>query len=778
MQITIQLTKHFKGNSIESIRLGFLLLTKIVCVLRGGLGKSIEMLIPTIKSSLSIERSVFLTTNTNLKIEILEFLSVVLQYHDFEVLSIHLSTFVASVVEATFDRFYKVRAVALNVITLIVNNIFQTDDVMTDSVTEIIIKKLYDSSLSLLKQEEKETEVIICSIQTLASIISCSEGILDIALIEEEIIPEIFSYLHQDSTTAKALEAIDMIAKSKAGSKISKGLWLEFVTCSHALLTKANRQVVLQTIPSIISVSTHISLSELILTDIINDLEVIFLHQNDFQILKRAFDLLSALVDNSSTFNIIFNLNNIKTLLDVVKRHYLVLGTGPISISLQNLWKKLLNAHGKVFYEQCIVKIIEPEFFQDICRDGQMIVSKLVGACADSPLAQSLVELLHSRMAETDENMLSLTLYCLGEIGSRIDLGKIIPDIHLIISTYFNHKSAKVQHSAAYCLGHFGVCPNKFYMQYILSKLKSNEYFFIIAMYEMIIIFDIGLDTETINTCWDLLLAIDVSKLEGSSMVSDAIGKLVILQPELLESLINNLQFQERRIVSISSFRYVVLHSDSTLNTILYPNILPILNNLQSDDLEVTKATLDTLQALTLKKPRLIMNMLSDLLPMVYNHLIFNKEHLTVVQMGPFQHKADKGLECRKIAYELFHALLTNAKDVIDLAVFIEKVLVGLSDPSNIIIQKTHSILRTAVENHSWVIQRHLPTITQALQKSIFIQQKDTIVKQDLENNRNLIKSSLEFLKKLEIEIHNSVEVRVLVNQVLKSDESALFKQL
>lgn len=57
-------------------------------------------------------------------------------------------------------------------------------------------------------------------------------------------------------------------------------------------------------------------------------------------------------------------------------------------------------------------------------------------------------------------------------------------------------------------------------------------------------------------------------------------------------------------------------------------------------------------------KPHLIKDHLSTLLPGLYEQTIIRRELIRTVQMGPWTHKVDDGLEARKTAYETMYTLV------------------------------------------------------------------------------------------------------------------------
>jgi cullin-associated NEDD8-dissociated protein 1 len=59
-------------------------------------------------------------------------------------------------------------------------------------------------------------------------------------------------------------------------------------------------------------------------------------------------------------------------------------------------------------------------------------------------------------------------------------------------------------------------------------------------------------------------------------------------------------------------------------------------------------------------KPQLIRDHLNTLLPNLYKETIIRPELIRTVQMGPWTHKVDDGLEARKTAYETMYTLVKD----------------------------------------------------------------------------------------------------------------------
>jgi len=60
-------------------------------------------------------------------------------------------------------------------------------------------------------------------------------------------------------------------------------------------------------------------------------------------------------------------------------------------------------------------------------------------------------------------------------------------------------------------------------------------------------------------------------------------------------------------------------------------------------------------------KPHLIREPLPEMLPSLYKEAKVNPALVRTVQMGPWTHKVDDGLDTRKIAYETLYTLVSTS---------------------------------------------------------------------------------------------------------------------
>lgn len=101
----------------------------------------------------------------------------------------------------------------------------------------------------------------------------------------------------------------------------------------------------------------------------------------------------------------------------------------------------------------------------------------------------------------------------------------------------------------------------------------------------------------------------------------------------------------------IQSIRYTLADTDESYDDYLRPILTSVLTGILNDSgLENRRLALTTLNAATHNKPDLILPQLGHLLPLVMKESNIKPELVREVQMGPFKHKVDDGLEIRKVS--------------------------------------------------------------------------------------------------------------------------------
>jgi cullin-associated NEDD8-dissociated protein 1 len=153
---------------------------------------------------------------------------------------------------------------------------------------------------------------------------------------------------------------------------------------------------------------------------------------------------------------------------------------------------------------------------------------------------------------------------------------------------------------------------------------------------------------------------------------------------------------------------------------------------LEDPDREIRRHAMSTLNSAARSRPELILGHLGQLTPLVMDEAVKKPELIREVQMGPFKHIIDDGLEVRKAAYETLYALMETAFSRISLIDLYDRIVAGLSD-DNDIKSLCNLMLTKLVHIDPDETARRLDSIADAFRATLSIKLKDTAVKQEHE---------------------------------------------
>jgi cullin-associated NEDD8-dissociated protein 1 len=197
----------------------------------------------------------------------------------------------------------------------------------------------------------------------------------------------------------------------------------------------------------------------------------------------------------------------------------------------------------------------------------------------------------------------------------------------------------------------------------------------------------------------------------------------------------------------ISALRFTFADTDETYDEYLKPVIVGMLQTmLNENDLENRRLALTTLNSAAHNKADIIMPYMNQLLPLAMKETVIRPELIREVQMGPFKHKVDDGLEIRKSAYETLYALLESAFSLLDIPNFYDRVIAGLTDDHDIRTLCTLMLTRLIHLAPEETAAR-LDVLVEPFRGVLSVKPKENAVKQEIEKMqeeaRDVVRSSL-----------------------------------
>jgi len=117
-----------------------------------------------------------------------------------------------------------------------------------------------------------------------------------------------------------------------------------------------------------------------------------------------------------------------------------------------------------------------------------------------------------------------------------------------------------------------------------------------------------------------------------------------------LQSLLNN-NSPVLRAIAVQALRYTLPDENEAFDTVLKGYLVDMLKTMLGDpEMEIRRHAMSTFNSASHNKPELILGHLNQLLPFVMNETVVKPELVREVQMGPFKHIIDDGLEVRKVS--------------------------------------------------------------------------------------------------------------------------------
>lgn len=273
------------------------------------------------------------------------------------------------------------------------------------------------------------------------------------------------------------------------------------------------------------------------------------------------------------------------------------------------------------------------------------------------------------------------------------------------IISCFSSSSEDIKGAASHSLGAIAVGNVTYYLPYILNEIEAQpkrQYLLLHSLKELISSLSQspnGLQQllPSVPSIWRQLFKHCECSEEGArNVVAECLGKLVLVNPEeLLPHLQEALNSRSAlmRTAVVSAIKFTISDQPQAIDLLLRQCIGQFLLTLQDQDPSVRRAALVAFNSAVHNKPSLVRDLLPTLLPYLYSETKVKKELIREVEMGPFKHTVDDGLDIRKTAFECMYTLLEQGLDRVDINQFLEHVQAGLKDHYDI---KMLSYLMTA----------------------------------------------------------------------------------
>ncbi|KAF2627364.1 TIP120-domain-containing protein [Macroventuria anomochaeta] len=703
--------------------------------LEGYLSQLLEPVVEASKTSSGLTSSASATANS-LRIQALQLIGAIADTHHAKDIQPYLSAIVPALLKGATEKYSKLSIEALAATEQVIKALTPPRSAASGAQNQQYLEPLYDTLVSRISANDADLEVRQSAIHVLGLLLGRSSGTEGLLSSQKRTagLELLADRLKNELTRLASVRAIDSIAAhTKAQNELS-AKWVQTVALElGAQLRKASR--VLR--GASLSALRTLALNERSRSQLdsqtkaqIVDLLLPLLNASDLHLLGPALIILATFIQDDAISILTPELNG--ALCQVVQ--------GSISGSSLDALLKLVRTIGEQQAGQALMKSL----LQDVGVAGHPeVVGKVVGnllvyggASVGVKLDQFITELETAQ----DDKRKCLALVVLGEAALRLGKQSTV-DPNLFIK-HFSVKSEQVPLAAAVALGRAGAGNVSQYVPVILStmgKHSAPQYLHLHAIKEILQHDDT--ESEIIpyaSTLWQNLVA--ASQLEDNKAIgAECVGRLTIIDPKTylpqLQEFLNDRKAAVRGMV-ISALRYTLTDTDEAYDEYLRPIVVPMLvQMLNEEDLDNRRLALTTFNSAMHNKPEIILPALDQLLPLAMKETHVKPELIRVVQMGPFKHNVDDGLEIRKSAYETLYALLETAftrLGPIEVSDCFERIVAGIADEHDIRVLCNLMLTKLMVIAPDQVHSR-LEAIASNFRTVLMVKPKDNAVKQEIE---------------------------------------------
>lgn len=417
-----------------------------------------------------------------------------------------------------------------------------------------------------------------------------------------------------------------------------------------------------------------------------------------------------------------------------------------------------------------------------------------------------MVEDFIRRLGNASPNDAVLYLLCLGEIGKQVDLSShaaLLPTV----TKGFTSESEDTRGAASFALGSIAAGKLDFFLPHLLKEVDSSahDYLMLHAFKEMLGAGGDGLAAFAPELLPKLLAFAEVrlyfhsvapcnpipfagqpthtpTRMRATcpyvrhvpveftlpmcahwqrdeegvrNVVAECLGRLAAVSPDAvtpqLKALLPSPSAATRSTV-ISCIRFAVTELGSgPLPASLQSSLLEFLATLEDEDLKVRRGAVLTLNCLAHNKPVAIKDLLPTLLPLLYPETVKKPELVHQVDLGPFKHTVDDGLEIRKAAFETMETLLIKCADRLDFSAFITHLVDGLKDDGDIKLLCHRMLIDLTVYAPAVpVVTSMIDAMVDPLRVTITATLKDNAVKQQVERHGEMVRSAMRACRALD----------------------------
>uniref|UniRef100_A0A669B2X9 TATA-binding protein interacting (TIP20) domain-containing protein n=1 Tax=Oreochromis niloticus TaxID=8128 RepID=A0A669B2X9_ORENI len=747
------LHRQLKEKSIKSRQGCFCLLTELAHTVPGALEEHIPALIPGIVFSLTDK-----STPSTMRIDALSFFNVLLLSHPPQAFQPHMQVLLPPVVACIEDTFYKITSEALLVIQHLVK-VMRPQGQAGGFDPKPFVKEVFSVTMKRLKATDIDQEVKERAISCMGHIV-CHLG--DHLRAEVQGVLAIFlERLKNEITRLTAVRTITLIAASPLKVDMSPIL-PEVLSVLGSFLRKNQRALKLGTLACLTALVTHhaASIKPAALEPVLSELPTL-VDEGDMHVSQVSITLLTGMAKAYPSSLAKISSSVLPGVFRLI--HSPLLQGSTLEAILEFLQALVLSKTSNLSYSQLLKSLMEPFHRSQSSADGSIVhrqsyhsVARCVAALSSASPKETPGTVAgfiqQVKNPGSPESARVLALLCMGEVGRKGSLGGS-KEVQGVILEAFSSTSEEVKTAASCALGSMAVGCLSDYLPFLLKEISAQprrQYLLLHSLKEVISACPASSLSPHVESVWALLFQNCECQEEGTrNLVAECLGKLTLVNPAALLPRL-------KQLLKTGDF----------------------LKTLQDDDINVRRIALVMFNSAAHNKPSLIRGLLGRVLPHLYKETQIRKDLIREVEMGPFKHTVDDGLDVRKAAFECMYSLLDSCLEGLDILQFLDHVEEGLKDHYDIRMLTFLMLARLVSLCPAAVLQR-LDRLVEPLKATVTTKVKAGSVKQEFEKQEELRRSAMRAVAALLAvpEVERSPSMAEFANQIKSSTDMASIYQ-
>eukprot|EP00735_Rhodelphis_limneticus_P008700 TRINITY_DN21_c0_g1::TRINITY_DN21_c0_g1_i1::g.14884::m.14884 TRINITY_DN21_c0_g1::TRINITY_DN21_c0_g1_i1::g.14884 ORF type:complete len:1250 (+),score=378.72,sp/Q5R6L5/CAND1_PONAB/40.08/0.0,TIP120/PF08623.5/2.3,TIP120/PF08623.5/2e+02,TIP120/PF08623.5/0.78,TIP120/PF08623.5/1e-46,HEAT_2/PF13646.1/3.2,HEAT_2/PF13646.1/8.4,HEAT_2/PF13646.1/2.8,HEAT_2/PF13646.1/3.4e+03,HEAT_2/PF13646.1/38,HEAT_2/PF13646.1/0.13,HEAT_2/PF13646.1/0.15,HEAT_2/PF13646.1/0.00035,HEAT_2/PF13646.1/0.00015,HEAT_2/PF13646.1/0.07 len=758
-------SKQLTSKSIKTRVICFTLLRELVQVLPGSIEDHLNVVVPAFKKAFSDRQA-----TPALKVEALGFLGAALAHKPGKAWHGYLEAVAPPVFAAVSDRYYKITAEALRVCTRLVIPIQEVGN-------QALAMSMFQAAMTKLMAQDQDQEVkeavIICS----GNMVAHLGNILQTEL--SGLLSLLLERLKNEITRFTVVKALTTIASSPLRVNLSSVMketieWLaSFLRKSHRPLVQAS----LTCLEALVrNYSTFITVD--MYREILNNLTSLVSDQ-DLHLAHAALIVATLILEAQPAMA-----QDVKT---TILPQGMVLVTSPV---LQGQALQSLSAFFAQLVRLNVPTITSAELLSSLAAAPSKVdkpsrqvynsVAQCIGtltlnlpkASQDDTVA---VFLRNITAADSSDSTKLLSLTSLGEIGRHINLSHHA-QIRETVSALLDAGSEEIKSAASFALGNITVGALEQFLPALFVDIvekPNRQYLLLHALKEVITRHSSQESARVLGAYVDKMFGVlfkycDAEDEGVRNVVAECLGRLVLLDVNfVLPALRERLQSPtpHTRWAMVTALRFALTFKNPVLSEAVSAYIGDFFKSIQDSDLTVRRASLLLLNCTGHNHPQLARAHLSYLMPALFEEMRVKPELIRTVDLGPFKHKVDDGLEIRKAAFETLDTLLDSCPQAVAEYSFLPHVKNGLLDHHDIKLLSYLVLIKAASTPAitPWMLPM-LDDLVDPLREIIVAKPKENAVKHEIE--------------RFEEQSRSAVRVVAALNKIEGASESPRFHDL